>query len=484
VILGALSPWSEVDVIDIPADAFNPCFRSSHKNDSPEPNSHSFPINSLQIMSPNDRVNGANAKKHVIIVGGSLGGLFAGVALKQHGYDTTILERNPTNLLHNQGAGIVAGGDTIAFFDKYDRCKRPVAVASQKRMYLNQMGEVIHEEKMRQTMTSWDLCYYMLRANYDHVKSEYCDVPGPQRGDGKIDYRYGCTVTGFEEEGNGVRVDYTTVDGEEKSVHGDILVGADGPSSTIRKIIHPEIERIYQGYVVIRGTVPENEASEAAREAFVERFTFFHSEGIQNLTYTIPGINGAMEPGKRLLNFVWYTNLPEGSKELEEVMTDIEGKRRRITIPPGKMRPEAWNMIKQRGRDRLPPQMAEMVEKTRQPFVQAITDVITPINSFHNKKVFLVGDALAGFRPHTVASTSQAAFDVMMLVEYLDGRMSHEEFVRRTMEYARLIQDRGTKMGNRSQFETLPLQEYINDRNTASIKREDLVFPEWTQVTV
>ena len=140
-----------------------------------------------------------------------------------------------------------------------------------------------------------------------------------------------------------------------------------------------------------------------------------------------------MEKGKRLLNFVWCTNFPEGEQELEEVMTNKEGKRRRVTIAPGTMREEAWELVKRRGRDRLPPQMSEMVEKTKQPFVQCITDVITPTNSILGGKVVLVGDALAGFRPHTVASTSQAAFDVMMLVEYLESG-NHAEFVRRTME--------------------------------------------------
>ena len=86
-------------------------------------------------------------------------------------------------------------------------------------------------------------------------------------------------------------------------------------------------------------------------------------------------------------------------------------------------------------------------------------------------KVVLVGDALANFRPHTVASTSQAAFDVMVLMDYLLGKIDHEEFVRRTMEFARLIQSRGEFIGNRSQFEKLPLQEYIDDRNMMSIKR-------------
>lgn len=427
-------------------------------------------------MNNNGQTNGSKPI-HIIIVGGSLGGLFAGVALKHEGISTTILERNPTNLLDNQGAGIVAGGDTLAFFEKYDRCKRDVAVPSQKRMYLNKEGEVVHEEKMRQNMTSWDLCYYLLRANYDGVKSGYCTVPAKRDGDGEVEYRFGSTVEDYKESGAKIKVFYTR-NGKNESIEGDMLVAADGPSSTIRKKLYPNIERRFAGYCVIRGTVPENEASEAAKEAFVERFTFFHAPETQNLTYTIPGMDGAMEEGKRLLNFVWYTNFPEGSTELDEVMTDKDGKRRKITIPPGTMRKEAWEMVKRRGRDKLPPQMSEMVEKTKQPFVQAITDVVAPAN-LHGK-VVLVGDALAGFRPHTVASTSQAAYNVMLLADWLQGRLSKEEFVKRTMQYARLIQSRGVYIGNRSQFEELDLKEYIEDRNMMSIKREDLKFPDWT----
>lgn len=80
-------------------------------------------------------------------------------------------------------------------------------------------------------------------------------------------------------------------------------------------------------------------------------------------------------------------------------------------------------------------------------------------------KVVLIGDALAGFRPHTVASTSQAAFNVMSLVDWLDGRIDRNQFVRQTMEYGRLIQDRGVKMGNRSQ--------YVNPSESVSFFRQD-----------
>lgn len=439
------------------------------------------------MASQSNTTNGTSSTpKQVIIVGGSLAGLFTGVALKAHGMDTIILERNPTNLLENQGAGIVAGGDTLRFFQTYDRSGRDVAIASQKRMYLNQKGEVVHQELMKQTMTSWDLAYYLLRANYDCVKSDYLQGQDPKDwskpGDGKVDYRYGCKVTGYRVEGGQVHVQHTTADGEERSVSGDLLVGADGPSSTIRKFLCPDVERKYCGYVVIRGTVPEGEASDEARDVFVERFTFFHGPGVQNLTYTIPGLNGNTDKGKRLLNFVWYTNFPEDHDEFEKIMTDKDGKRRRITIPPGMMTESAWEMVKERGRNKLPPQMAEMVQRSRTPFVQAITDVLSPTSVWEDGKVVLVGDALAGFRPHTVASTSQAAFDVLMLVEWLEGRMDKEELERRTVEYARKVQSMGVYIGNRSQFEERSLKEYVEDRNWMSTPRDKLEFPDWTQV--
>lgn len=42
------------------------------------------------------------------------------------------------------------------------------------------------------------------------------------------------------------------------------------------------------------------------------------------------------------------------------------------------------------------------------------------------------------------------------------------------------IQDRGVYIGNRSQFETLKVEDYIDDRNMMSTLRKDLVYPEWT----
>lgn len=42
------------------------------------------------------------------------------------------------------------------------------------------------------------------------------------------------------------------------------------------------------------------------------------------------------------------------------------------------------------------------------------------------------------------------------------------------------MQERGVRIGNRSQFESLPIEEYIEDRNMMSTPHSELVYPEWT----
>jgi 2-polyprenyl-6-methoxyphenol hydroxylase-like FAD-dependent oxidoreductase len=420
-------------------------------------------------------------------VGASLGGLATALALKRlpppHAHTITLLERNPTELLHNQGAGIVAGGDTLAFFKRYDRCNRDLAVSSLRRQYLSKDGEIIHKEDMTQNMTSWDLAYYMLRANIDGIKSEYCDVPKDDESTSTITHLHGHRVTGLQEKGDKILVQYETSDGKGE-METDLVIGADGPSSAIRSLFAPDVKRTYAGYVALRGTVREDEVSPKTLEAFKERFTFFHSKGIQILAYLIPGENGTLEPGRRLINFVYYTNVPSPSltnpsPEFRELMTDMDGQYHRITMPPGKTSPSAWEKQRKIAREHLPPQFAEIVCGTKKPFVQAITDVIAPTNEFLQGRVILVGDALAGFRPHTVASTSQACFDAMMLADMIEGKVGRKKWKKQTLGYARTIQKRGAEMGERSQHMDLPIEEHIQDRNLASRPRAEEVWPPW-----
>lgn len=324
-----------------------------------------------------------------------------------------------------------------------------------------------------------------MRANYDGVKSHYCEVPKPDSFHGKAVHLHDHNVTDFtieedsESKTQKVLVSYKTSKGETGSILADVIIGADGPGSTIRSKLCPNVQRTYAGYCALRGTVVEKSASLEALEAFQERFAFFHAPGIQILAYLIPGENGTVEPGERLINFVYYTNFPKGSPELERIMTDKNGIRHNITMPPGLTDPKAWEREMHLARQNLPPQFAEIVCSTEKPFVQAVTDILSPNHTFFDDKVVLIGDALAGFRPHTVASTSQAAFDAMVYADYVAGKIGREEWRKETMGFARFVQNRGVEMGKRSQFERLPVEDLIKDRDRASVPRKDEIYPSW-----
>jgi 2-polyprenyl-6-methoxyphenol hydroxylase-like FAD-dependent oxidoreductase len=324
-------------------------------------------------------------------------------------------------------------------------------------------------------MTSWDLLYYLGRANFDKVKSDYLprgEAPERDSTEGTARYEYGRIVTDAKEVGEKVEVVFEDVrpdnggpylrndkdDNANKrgTVQADLLVAADGPSSSLRRLLLPSApHRTYAGYVAFRGT---------AEQVFAEKFTFFHAQATQILAYTIPGAVGNLEKGERLVNWVWYCNYEETSREYEELMTDTDGVKHRFTLPTGgKMRPEVWERQKDDARRRLPPQFAEIVTKTTTPFVQAITDLPPPkrgaaFSRLLNGKAILVGDALSGFRPHTAASTSQAAFHALQLEDVFLGKLSWEEYEARVLDFARGWYQRGVMLGDRSQHGHHPLQ--------------------------
>ena len=67
----------------------------------------------------------------------------------------------------------------------------------------------------------------------------------------------------------------------------------------------------------------------------------------------------------------------------------------------------------------------------------------------------------------------------MILADMLEGKISREEWKLETMGMARTVQRRGMDMGRRSQYESLPIEDYIADRARASKPRKDEIWPEW-----
>lgn len=408
---------------------------------------------------------------HIIVIGGSLAGLFNATTLRRLGHKVTILERSPVPLLHDQGAGVVAGNETLEWVEQYGKTRRTaedISVLSQQRLYLDRSGNIIDRENSRQRMTSWGVLYSIGRELFDgrHEGSK------PTQKMDDVSYEYGRTVTAIEDKGDSVEVRYTQGRPEESSeqessIQGDFLLVADGPSSRMRKALLGEstAQRKYAGYVAFRGTVAEKDLSQAATDVFVEKFSFFHGTdpNTQILAYTIPDSAGNLQKGTRLVNWVWYHNVAEDSREYSELMTDAQGNKHRYTLPTGgNMQSHVWEGQQQIARERLPPQFAELVVKTEKPFVQAITDLEPPKSSSEvarlmNGKAVIVGDALSGFRPHTAASTTQSCYHALMLNKVFTGELTWDQYEAQVLDFARRWQERGVFLGDRSQFGRHPL---------------------------
>ena len=197
----------------------------------------------------------------------------------------------------------------------------------------------------------------------------------------------------------------------------DLLVCADGIGSSARRRLLPDVSPAYAGYAAWRGTVAEERMDDGTLAALADALVYQVIPESHILVYPIPNVDGATEPGRRLLNFVWYRNYPGAA--LDRLMTDREGVRRDTTLPPGTVDPVHVAEMRAFAMSNLAPPLAAVVLGADEPFVQAVFDIEVPRMAFG--RTCLIGDAAFALRPHIAAGTAKAASDGWALAEALDA---------------------------------------------------------------
>jgi 2,6-dihydroxypyridine 3-monooxygenase len=196
------------------------------------------------------------------------------------------------------------------------------------------------------------------------------------------------------------------VDGTRDPV--DLLVCADGVGSSFRARLVPGARRTYAGYVAWRGMVPESDLDPADAAALTDAITYHVYANSHILVYPIPGLDGSVEPGRRLVNFVWYRNYAEG-QELDDLLTDCNGVHRELSVPPGAAADHHVSELRAHAAARLPSLLNEVVARTAEPFLQVVYDIEVERMVFG--RVCLLGDAAFAVRPHAAAGSAKAADD-------------------------------------------------------------------------
>ncbi len=365
-----------------------------------------------------------------IVIGGSLGGLFAGSILHHIGWDVDIYERSPHDL-DSRGGGIVLQPDVIKLINRVGaNIYQDLGVISRERVVFELDGSVSSRNIMSETLTSWSLIYTTMR---DHFGSEHY-----HQGKKLVDIKQlDKKVTAiFEDGANSVC---------------DLLVGADGARSKVRNLIDQGNQPKYAGYIAWRGLVAEKDVPEESK-ILLERFCFANSKGSHVLGYLVPGEYNTTEKGKRYYNWVWYRTVDEKT-ELPDIMTDCNGKAHGYSMPPGKLADKWREHIYQEADALLPPQFKTMVKATTEPFAQAILDLVS--QRMVNNRVILIGDAAFIPRPHTAASTSKAAANALALGESLANAREPDEIDEVLLEWelaqirlGQFLYQQGTETGN------------------------------------
>ncbi len=374
--------------------------------------------------------------QRALIIGGSLGGLFTGNLLRRAGWDVDIYERSPHSL-DSRGGGIVLQPEVVEVFRRTGVDLQPLelGVQSRSRTVFRPDGSIQSKHVAPQTQTSWSLIYSTMRAAF-----------------GEEHYHQGQKLVGLSQTPDH-RVTARFADGTQETA--DLLVGADGSSSTVRHLLWPTEEPSYAGYLAWRGLVPEDEMPAMAREALSGDFSFSSNVQSHILGYLVPGDGNDTRPGHRLYNWVWYR--VADNAQLHEIMTDAGGRDRGFSIPEGKLASHWREHLYREADALLPAPLRAVVRATTQPFAQAIRDLA--VDHMVDGRIILLGDAASIPRPHTAASTSKAASNALSLLAALqtfpdDPDLALSHWQPEQLALGRYLRDQGSRIGDHLLFQS------------------------------
>jgi 2-polyprenyl-6-methoxyphenol hydroxylase-like FAD-dependent oxidoreductase len=287
--------------------------------------------------------------RRAIIVGGSMSGLFTAAFLRQIGWSADVYERSTVELA-GRGAGITTHPELLDALQRSSAGTRDLGVKVKKRIALDRAGRVIGERHLPQILTSWDRLQRLLRETIDPAH-----------------YHLGWNFERVEPDDCGVRAHFSG----GRVEHGDILVGGDGIRSGVRAAIMPEVQPIYAGYFIWRGTANEADLPRRVQEEIFPYFSFFLPPQQQVIGYPIAGFGNDLRPGHRRFNFIWYRVATP--LQLKEMCVDRNGRPHDHSVPPPLIRQDLIASLRGEAETALPPVLADCLRAIEQPFSRQST---------------------------------------------------------------------------------------------------------------
>jgi 2-polyprenyl-6-methoxyphenol hydroxylase-like FAD-dependent oxidoreductase len=350
-----------------------------------------------------------------VIIGGSVGGLFAGNMLRARGWEVDIYEKVAATL-ESRGAGIAGHEELGRLMQRAGVAAPTRGIDVDGRVAYDRSGAVVARYAHPQYLTAWSFVYRRLHEAFPAGR-----------------YHLGRELVGIDR--SAPRPVAVFADGER--VAADLIVGADGFRSRVRQEIAPEIQPRYAGYVACRGVMNEALLSSEFRDRIVGLYSFVFPGDGQLIGYPMLGPDESADPGRRRYSYLWYRHTSEAG--LRDLLTDASGTEHAYSIPPPLVRPEHIERLRRDAQARLPAQFAEIVLRAEQHLFQPIYDVCS--TRIAVGAVALLGDAAFVARPHVgigVLKAAQAAGALVDSLEACAGQGQSPAQALRAYEQARL----------------------------------------------
>jgi len=398
------------------------------------------------------------------IVGGSIAGCAAAIEFSRAGYDVTVFERS-VGELQGRGAGIGTPTSMLKSLIERDLLDHDFPYFTISEMPFT--GRVSATDRLGHT--AWSLPVDLALLNWgDLYRNLRKRVP-------ESCYQQGKTVTTVKM----VDPDTAVILLEDGSSHKfDLVIFADGYRSMGRDMLCSDAELKYRGYVLWRGVLPESELQDSGPlETSIPRLTYKGLPG-HLILYFVPGSDGSVAKGERLVN--WAAYVPVSNEGLPAFLVDKDGRQRSTSIPPGAMRLEEEDRLKDLMRQHLPTYYADIVNASQDTFAQPIYTVDIPV--YYHDRLCLMGDAGALAQPFTGSGVFKGVNNAIDLMDLLFAYANNIDEALRDWETDQInLGQRLVVLGEQMEqaFIWDPLDfSQADEQTTAAWWKESVTFPE------